>query len=206
MNNPWKNIQLDDYESHMKLDNIMQLQTMNEMMERQLYGHSVSSVMILGVAGGNGLNHIKPESFENVYGVDINGDYLKTCEKRYKSLKGIFQPIEADLINPDLILPEADLVIANLLIEYIGYDTFRKVIQKIRPRYASCIIQINTGENFVSDSPYLHAFDCLEELHHQMSEKELTRSMETIGYGFSCSEEKVLPNGKKLVCLDYELN
>jgi uncharacterized membrane-anchored protein YitT (DUF2179 family) len=33
MNNPWKEIDLADYENHMKLDNVMQLQTMNSMMK-----------------------------------------------------------------------------------------------------------------------------------------------------------------------------
>ena len=35
MNNPWEDIRLDDYENHMKLDSVMQLQTMNKMMKEQ---------------------------------------------------------------------------------------------------------------------------------------------------------------------------
>ena len=31
MKNPWKEIPLTDYESHMKLDSVMQLQAMNKM-------------------------------------------------------------------------------------------------------------------------------------------------------------------------------
>ena len=30
MNNPWEEISLDDYENHMSLDSVKQLQTMNE--------------------------------------------------------------------------------------------------------------------------------------------------------------------------------
>lgn len=33
MENPWKEILLADYENHMKLDWVMQLQVMNEMMK-----------------------------------------------------------------------------------------------------------------------------------------------------------------------------
>ena len=29
MNNPWEDIKLDDYENHMSLDSVKQLQTMN---------------------------------------------------------------------------------------------------------------------------------------------------------------------------------
>ena len=58
MTNPWEEISLSDYENHMKLDSVMQLQTMNRMMKGQLDAYSVKSVMILGIAGGNGLEHI----------------------------------------------------------------------------------------------------------------------------------------------------
>lgn len=33
MKNPWESISLDDYENHMKLDSVMQLQAMNRMMK-----------------------------------------------------------------------------------------------------------------------------------------------------------------------------
>ena len=48
MLNPWEEILLDDYENHMQLDTVMQLQAMNKMMKGQLGAYSVSSVMILG--------------------------------------------------------------------------------------------------------------------------------------------------------------
>lgn len=56
MHNPWEEISLSDYENHMKLDSVMQLQAMNERMKEQFDTYPVSSVMILGIAGGNGLN------------------------------------------------------------------------------------------------------------------------------------------------------
>lgn len=75
-------------------------------------------------------------------------------------------------------LPQADLLIANLLIEYIGYECFQDVVKVTSPQYVSCIIQINEDSGFVSDSPYLHAFDGLESVHHQMAEQELKNSMD----------------------------
>lgn len=52
MGNPWEMISLEDYENHMKLDSVRQLQGLNEMMQGQLDAFPASSVMILGVAGG----------------------------------------------------------------------------------------------------------------------------------------------------------
>ena len=61
MKNPWEKIPLSDYENHMKLDSVMQLQAMNEMMKGQFSAHPISSVIILGIASGNGLEHIQKD-------------------------------------------------------------------------------------------------------------------------------------------------
>jgi len=45
--------------------------------------------MVLGVAGGNGLEHIDPDKYQTVYGVDINDEYLHVVEKRYADLLSI---------------------------------------------------------------------------------------------------------------------
>lgn len=206
MSNPWEKINLSDYENHMSLDSVYQLQSLSEMMREQFYTYDVNSIMILGIAGGNGLEHIDGVRIKKVYGVDVNKDFLEECKIRYPKLQGVFEPIHADLLSEDLQLPESQLLIANLLVEYIGYDCFQKVVQLVEPEYVSCIIQINTGNSFVSDSPYLHAFDCLDEVHHQMEENELIACMKNVGYTVQKMEERELPNGKKFVRIDFKGN
>lgn len=68
MVNPWVEILLDDYENHMRLGSVMQLQTMNQMMKSQLEDYPVSSAMILGVAGGNGLEHVQKVNMQKCMG------------------------------------------------------------------------------------------------------------------------------------------
>lgn len=204
MNNPWEDIRLDDYENHMKLDSVKQLQTMNKMMKDQFEAYPVTTAMVLGIAGGNGLEHVRRDKYQKVFGVDINEDYLKVVSERYPDLSDILKCLRIDLINEADKLPHADYVIANLLIEYIGYDAFKSAVQKIAPSYVSCIIQINTDEaQWVSDSPYLHAFDRLDEVHHQMEENALVSAMADIGYSFLSQSREELPNGKALVRLDF---
>lgn len=203
MKNPWEKINLSDYENHMSSGTVMQLQAMNHMMKGQFNAHPVHTVMILGVAGGNGLEHIPP-GMEKVFGVDINPAYLAECAKRYTHLADILACICADLTDENITLPQADLVVANLLIEYIGYRRFQNVITKTNPLYVSCIIQINTDDGFVSDSPYLHAFDDLNEVHHPVRETELIMAMKEVEYFQASQKEQPLPNGKKLVQLDFE--
>ena len=204
MSNPWEEIALDDYENHMKLDSVMQLQAMNEMMKGQFHAYSVSSVMILGIAGGNGLEHIPKDTFEKIYGVDINSSYLREVLRRYGNLDGTLECLCVDLMEKSHPLPHADLVIANLLIEYIGYECFQKTIQQVNPKFVSCIIQINMEDTWVSDSPYLHVFDGLEQVHHQMEAQALENAMGEIGYHKIKTLEYALPNGKKLVQADFE--
>ncbi|WP_373264867.1 class I SAM-dependent methyltransferase [Hungatella hathewayi] len=203
MNNPWEEIELEAYENHMKLDSIYQLQGMNEMMQGQFYAYPAKTLMILGIAGGNGLEHIDKSVFEKVYGVDINKKYLVACASRYQELQEILECVHSDLTDESLQLPTAELLVANLLIEYIGYEHFKKVVQKVKANYVSCMIQINTDTAFVSDSPYTHVFDGLSKVHHQMKEDELEEAMLSIGYSKIHQVDKELPNGKKLVRIDF---
>lgn len=204
MKNPWEEIPLSDYENHMKLDSVRQLQAMNEMMKGQFSAYPVSSVMILGIAGGNGLEHIPKDKFEKIYGVDINPSYLEEVVQRYPDLDGFLKCLHMDLTKEADKLPGADMIIANLLVEYIGYECFQKAVRQVNPKYVSCIIQINIEDNWVSDSPYLHAFDGLNQVHHQMEEDEMERAMLELDYHAVGTFEHMLPNGKKLVQMDFE--
>ncbi|WP_242839112.1 hypothetical protein [Butyrivibrio sp. MC2021] len=122
MNNPWEEIKLDDYEKHMSLDSVKQLQTINKMMKEQFDAYQVNTAMIFGIAGGNGLEHVNKEKYQIVYGVDINKEYLEAVSGRYTDLSGVLQCLQVDLIKDTSKLPNAQLLIANLLIEYIGYQ------------------------------------------------------------------------------------
>ena len=204
-NNPWEEISLDDYENHMSLDSVKQLHTMNSMMKEQFGDYPVNSAMVLGVAGGNGLEHVDKAKYQTVYGVDINEEYLRTVAERYASLSGVLKCIKADLINESDKLPHADMIIANLLIEYIGYDVFKKAVKTVDPQFVSCVIQINTdARQWVSESPYIHAFDRLDEVHHQMEEDELESAMKDIRYSRILCKREDLPNGKALVRIDFQ--
>lgn len=203
MNNPWKNIPLPDYEKHMSQGSVLQLQTLSKMMKSALDRYPAKTLMILGVAGGNGLEHVDTQVFERIYGVDVNADYLETCSRRYPNLARTLETICADISEDTSRLPRADLLLANLVIEYIGCDCFRKAILQTAPRFVSCVIQTDTDSSFVSDSPYRHVFDGLTSIHQTVDEKELAGTMQKIGYVVDFREETGLPNGKRLVRLDF---
>lgn len=203
--NPWEEISLETYEKHMSLDSVKQLQLMNRIMKSQFEDYPVDTVMILGIAGGNGLEHIDIKKYKNVYGVDINELYLQETQKRYSNLADILQCLHLDIVCETEKLPQSQLLVANLLIEYIGYDAFVRAVNIINPEYISCVIQINTDEEmWVSDSPYIHAFDGLDEIHHQMESDVLNEKLNSIGFKLILQDMTELPNSKALVRLDYQ--
>ncbi len=204
MKHAWEEIPLETYEKHMRLDSVRQLQAMNLLMQSQLADYPAETAMILGIAGGNGLEHISREKYRTVYGIDINADFLHAVSERYAALSPVLQCIRLDLGKDAEKLPQAQLLIANLLIEYIGYGAFQHAVLQAAPEYVSCVIQINReAQSWVSDSPYLHAFDCLDAVHHLIDAEGLTAAMQSVGYDSILRSETPLPNGKALLRLDY---
>lgn len=203
MINPWEKVSLEDYENHMKLSTVQQLQKLNEIMRSQIYKYNTSTVAILGIAGGNGLEYIDKSRIKNVYGIDINKDYLDRCKEKYENLKGCLILKKLDLSQISNDLPEVELIIANLFIEYIGIDMFIKQVSKKSPTYVSCVIQKNSNTNFVSESPYSKVFDEVSVIHRDIEKESLIKAMCKIGYNLIFSEEYLLPNMKKFIRLDF---
>lgn len=205
MKNPWESVPLNTYEAHMALSDVHQLQTLNDITKEQLNPYPVKSVAILGVAGGNGLEHINQHQIKKVYGVDINQDYLNACKKRYINLDGCLELIHADLSDCNIELPKADLIIANLLIEYIGVDTFTKHIKKLTPHYVTCVIQKSEAISFVSDSPYTDDLINISKMHTDIDKGLLISNMGGIDAKLLLDKEYLLPNGKKFIRLDFTI-
>jgi hypothetical protein len=205
MGNPWENIPLQIYEEHMKSNDVFQLQTLNRIMKDQINGRPAKTLAILGIAGGNGLEHIDPAKIERVYGIDINSDYLNSCKTRFAHLGSCLTLIKADLADPAAELPKAELVIADLLIEYIGIGTFTALIRKTMPRTVSCVIQESAGARFVSVSPYRKWFDGLSDIHNEVNKGALSQGMRQAGYSLNSEEKYDLPNGKSFIRLDFSL-
>ncbi len=203
MENPWEKIELFDYEKHMSHETVGQLQCLNSLMEGQLNRYPAESVIVLGIAGGNGLEHIKKEKLKKVYGIDINVGYLNECRTRYTDISDILECLCIDLTDKNAVIPEAEMIIADLLIEYIGYENFTNIVLRAKPKYVSCVVQVNEDSGFVSDSPYSHTFDGLSAVHCDIGREELSSAMEKIGYRLFYEINKSLITGKSLLLLDF---
>lgn len=201
--NPWTQIPLEDYENHMRYDSVRQLQVLNKMMKGQIASCADDSIMILGVAGGNGLEYVDEQTVPLVYGIDINEAYLEACRNRYPKLSGVLQTCCLDIAAHPEILPRADHVIADLFVEYVGYEAFCKAMKAVCPQTVSCIIQQNGVNDFVSHTPYEDAFHDLDSVEHNIDPQMLISCLDQTGYIVAGQISETLPNGKILRQVDF---
>lgn len=79
-------------------------------------------------------------------------------------------------------------------------------VEVMKPRYVSCVIQVDSGESFVSDSPYTSKLEVLDCVHNSVDAEELKHTMREKGYEFIKELQSPLPNGKIFTRLDFCLS
>ncbi|MGW6202446.1 class I SAM-dependent methyltransferase [Streptomyces sp. NPDC055089] len=203
---PWCGIDLDVYERHMEDPRVGQLQQLRDITGQQLAAHPFRTVGILGVAGGNGLDLIDPRTTQAVYGYDINPDYLHACEARHRASLGDRLHLIETSIDRSVRIERVDLVIANLIIEYVGTQEFAAFAAVNAPSIGvlSCVIQRNDKAGFVSATDHSASFDALASVSSDIDPDTLTSAMEDAGFEALNRREYPLPNGKALVRQDFQ--
>lgn len=119
MGNPWLNIPLDDYESHMSLAAVGQAQMIAEQLDRALERCSPASISVMGCAAGNGLDIFERRAVERVVAVDVNPDYIERARAGYALRLPGLELVCADVASASLIYDPVDLTYAALLFEYV---------------------------------------------------------------------------------------
>lgn len=118
--NPWLALPLDDYEGHMGSASVNQLAPLADLFGEALARLRPRSVAVLGVAGGNGLDHVDGTLTTRVVAVDVNPAYLDATKARFPDLRGLELRC-ADLEHDDLHdIEPVSLVHAALLFEHAG--------------------------------------------------------------------------------------
>lgn len=187
----------------MKSLTVYQIPVLNKIMKEQFNVMDGNTCTILGIAGGNGLEHIDPHQYSCIYGVDINASYLDACLDRFPNLKGILKCQCLDVTTDAGQLSKTDHLIANLFLEYIDQSVWEEILIHTQPKTVSCVIQINPTNTFVSDSSNCAVFDVLESIVHPMHEEELCACMSHKNFSLCYKEQIPLPNGKYFLRLDF---
>ena len=184
MKNPWEEIELKIYEEHMSSVEVCQLQALNKITKEQLQDNIHSYVGFVGVAGGNGLENIEVSKLKKAYAIDINNNYINICKERYKNMGDSLEFICKDLTDDNFYLPYTNLLICNLIIEYIGEKEFISIVDKnkINIGVVSCVIQKNNGNSFVSNSESTSHFEPILSIHHDINEYKLKEAFSIIKF------------------------
>jgi len=119
MSNPWLTVPLSDYERHMSSARVGQLRVLSDLFGEAVRRCRPESLAILGIAGGNGLDHIDRSHTNRVVGIDLNPTYLEVVRQRYSSLPGL-DLLCADLSEQAINLEPVQLVHAALIFEHAG--------------------------------------------------------------------------------------
>ncbi|HDT6566785.1 TPA: hypothetical protein QFT01_002969 [Enterobacter cloacae] len=206
MANPWEVLSLEHYEAHMQYQNIQQAQILNLIMKKQLNAFSVKSICILGISGGNGLEHIDVDFVSKIYGLDINDKFLSVCHQRFPELSGKLELRKVDLTLPKAEIPDAEFITANLVVEYLGCEKFKNILMTSNARYISCVIQKSNHSNFVSSTPFENYFHAISSIHNDIDKHELIDKLKEIGFEVVYTEDFKTPNDKILIRLDFKRN
>ena len=121
MSNPWLSVPLTEYEQHMSSAEVQQLSALAGLFAEAIGRCCPVSIAILGIAGGNGLEHIDGTITARVVGLDLNPLYLAAVQQRYSHLPGLELHC-VDLTEQHVKAEPVQLVHAALVFEHAGVD------------------------------------------------------------------------------------
>ena len=199
MAEPWLSIPLADYEGHMGADNVQQLSALSGLFKRALDVCLPDSVAILGIAGGNGLEHVNPATIKRVAGFDINPAYLDEVRRRFVTLP-ILELHCVDLSQDELRAAPVALVHAALFFEHAGLgralDNALSLVA--RGGKLSVVLQLpERGQQNVTTTSY-PSMQTLAGSFSLVDVSRLCALLEKQGFRLLNEELRPLPTGKTL--------
>lgn len=203
--NVWATIPLEDYEKHMAHGTVGQMQLLNHLTKKYYQLLLPKTVLLVGVSGGNGLEHIDNKLTRKVIGVDINRQYLDETSNRYaRKITGL-ELVNADVRTYRQKLMPADFIWAALILEYTGMTSFFEFTKNNLAKAADLIISIqsNNGVQSVSASG-VDSIKTLGSVFHLIEPQELLKVSADFGFILRNSEENFLPNGKSIKTFHFK--
>jgi hypothetical protein len=202
--NPWFNIPLADYERHMSHHLVGQSMLLNSLTKKYLDEIKPETVVFLGIAGGNGLEHIDKNITQSVYGIDFNQDYLDTTFIRYKHEIASLQLVNLDIVKTSDSICRADFVWAALILEYTGIGKVLEFCTNNIRKGGHLIISIQSNNNKQSVSPTgIESIKKVGKIFSIINPQRLLSKTSVTGYRLIWKEENVLPDGKSIITFHF---
>lgn len=203
---PWNEIPLEDYENHMSHNSVGQLAVLNSLTKKYLNNIKPKTCLFLGVAGGNGLEHIDNTITQNVIGIDINQDYLDKAKERYEKKITSLKLKNFDITTDTKVFCKADFIWAGLVLEYTGIDKSLEFSINNLQTGGNLIVSIqsNNGVQSVSQSG-IESVQKVGSIFQLIDQEILVTKAIEIGLKLVENEESFFPNGKSLKTFHFIL-
>lgn len=203
---PWNEIPLEDYENHMSHNSVGQLEILNFLTKKYLDKIKPKTCLFLGVAGGNGLEHIENSITQNVIGVDINQSYLDITKERYEQKISNLELINFDIATDTKVFCKADFIWAGLVLEYTGIDKSLEFAVSNLQTGGNLIVSIqsNNGVQSVSQSG-IESVQKVGSIFQLVDSEVLIKKAIEKGLKLVENEESFFPNGKSLKTFHFKI-
>lgn len=200
MDNPWVNVKFAEYEGHLKF--VKQYDLLKHIFKEQVLEYRYKTIGILGIGCGNGLEYINSNAI--VYAYDINDDFLNECRSRYEN-KGFKLTLnKIDLTDKEAAIHPCDILISNLVVEYIGKYNFTRIINKSNPHYISVVLQITFDKKkAIADSPHIKVLQNISSIRTEILPQDLTNALHLIGYQLVYSKIYEVNQFKSFIRMDF---
>jgi len=197
--NPWREIPLADYEAHMRSEVVGQAAALSAMFGEVLKLRKPASVAVLGVAGGNGLEHIDSSITKRIVGVDLNPEYLAVVRERFGEMAGL-ELHAADLSQETLALAPVELVHAALVFEHAGVERcLENALGLVTPQGAlSVVLQLPSTESQVVGGSGVVSITKLSAHFRFVDPERFTQALAGRGLISIHEELRAVPGGKRL--------
>jgi len=188
-----------DYEGHMGSPGVRQLEFLSRVFGEFMREFEPESLVVLGCATGNGLEHIERGRVRRLVGLDINPEYLEICRKRHGERIPRLELVCEDFASFDLEAASIDFVYAALFLEYVDLESaMRKISRWLRPRgILAVVLQLphGSGDN-VSETDFA-SVKALEPAIRLVEPEVLGRLVREHGFSEVRSARETLASGKE---------
>ncbi len=197
MSNPWLSVPLTEYEQHMNSVEVQQLGALSDLFAEAIGRCRPSSIAILGIAGGNGLDHIDSNITARVVGLDLNPLYLQAVRQRYSHLLGLELHC-VDLSEQHVELEPVQLVHAALVFEHAGDGCcLENAMSLIAPGgNLSVVLQLPSETGQTVGPSEFSSIENLKSHFSLISPSWLCESLAGRGFRLIHQTKRLLPAGK----------
>ena len=200
----WNQVSLADYENHMSHETVAQLPLLSALTKKYLEKHQPQKPLFLGIAGGNGLEHVDATTVEHVVGIDINEDYLQQTYLRFKNTLPQLKLIKCNIDETTETFIQSDFIWAALFLEYVDLkNCIQFMLNNLSEKGLVIVtIQSNNGNGAVSQSG-IEGVKVLNGQFKSINREIVLTAMNGFGFNLAEEESNELPNGKTFLTFTF---